>query len=384
MGQGVKGSRYSKLGALALAGALLLSACGGSGSSVAQAPEASSASPVSQPASSSSLVASSVLQQDSQPVGDPAIRDAVMALAYSWGAEGEGWRGVLEPYLDYAVVEPLRTSSTFNSLPQYINVQKNELYGTLNFAGETIFPLYEGSAIFSCGAHAHGGPLGFDVIAYDDPEYIAFMEGSGFPLDFYGGHGGAGPNNFLTYFPASDEYAVSIVSDGLYYSFEAEDFERLPDTVIYTVAHDDAKLDSSSGYLDAYAVYSVYPDHKYLYGIMDTTDFSVLLPNKYNDYFEIDNGFYALEYNDTWAYFSVSEQRMITDRIYESDIWEESYQIGFFNEGYCPVMRDGKYGFIDIQGNEVVPPQFDGATHVFGGRAWVKQNGLWGMIEIVA
>ncbi len=50
--------------------------------------------------------------------------------------------------------------------------------------------------------------------------------------------------------------------------------------------------------------------------------------------------------------------------------------IGFFNEGLCPVAQNGHYGFIDEGGNIVVPLEFEGATHVYGGQAWVKQGGL--------
>ena len=41
-----------------------------------------------------------------------------------------------------------------------------------------------------------------------------------------------------------------------------------------------------------------------------------------------------------------------------------------FREGLAAVQRNGKWGFIDQKGNEIIPPKFDRIDHVFsGGRA---------------
>ena len=45
------------------------------------------------------------------------------------------------------------------------------------------------------------------------------------------------------------------------------------------------------------------------------------------------------------------------------------------------VKRDGKYGFIDESGKEVVPFEYDLAADFSGGLALVKRNGKWGRID---
>ena len=51
-------------------------------------------------------------------------------------------------------------------------------------------------------------------------------------------------------------------------------------------------------------------------------------------------------------------------------------------EGYIAVRKNGKNGYIDINGNEVVPcGRFDNVRPVHNGLAWVQVDGLWGVIR---
>jgi len=45
------------------------------------------------------------------------------------------------------------------------------------------------------------------------------------------------------------------------------------------------------------------------------------------------------------------------------------------------VLKDGKFGVVDISGREVVPPKYDEVFPFEKGRAWVKLNGKYGMID---
>ena len=43
--------------------------------------------------------------------------------------------------------------------------------------------------------------------------------------------------------------------------------------------------------------------------------------------------------------------------------------------------KDGKWGYIDPTGKEVVPCQYDGAGSFSDGLAHVKKDGKWGLID---
>lgn len=69
-----------------------------------------------------------------------------------------------------------------------------------------------------------------------------------------------------------------------------------------------------------------------------------------------------------------------SDGVY--DKVDNGYQeLNYFN-GYLPVCKDGKWGLIDVNGNEVLTCQFEDITSVYDGKAWAKQNGKWGVIEL--
>ncbi len=71
------------------------------------------------------------------------------------------------------------------------------------------------------------------------------------------------------------------------------------------------------------------------------------------------------------------------------DVWghtrrfggEEVAVYGGFYNGLCPVAQDGKYGYLAESGALAVPLELDGALDVYGGRAWAKSGGLWGVLQ---
>lgn len=53
------------------------------------------------------------------------------------------------------------------------------------------------------------------------------------------------------------------------------------------------------------------------------------------------------------------------------------------SEGYIAVEKDGAAGYFDLNGNAVVElGEFEAARPVYGGTAWVKQSGKWGVIKL--
>jgi hypothetical protein len=50
----------------------------------------------------------------------------------------------------------------------------------------------------------------------------------------------------------------------------------------------------------------------------------------------------------------------------------ELEDIGYFSEGLCLIKKDGKYGFIDASGSQIIPPAFDYASHFYHGFSHVE------------
>lgn len=96
--------------------------------------------------------------------------------------------------------------------------------------------------------------------------------------------------------------------------------------------------------------------------------------------------------DDKWGYVA-SDGHTIIDFIMEGDL--NAYNGMFlddptkshpylFTGKYVPVLTSSaSYGYYDIDGNCVVAPgEFEQARPVHNGRAWVRKNGLWGIIQL--
>ena len=55
--------------------------------------------------------------------------------------------------------------------------------------------------------------------------------------------------------------------------------------------------------------------------------------------------------------------------------------VGCLEQGLALVEKDGKYGFVDAAGNEVIPVQYDYALSFLEGFARVEKNGKYGLIN---
>jgi hypothetical protein len=56
-------------------------------------------------------------------------------------------------------------------------------------------------------------------------------------------------------------------------------------------------------------------------------------------------------------------------------------EVDSFREGRAWVKLNGKYGFVDLQGNEVIPLKYDLVGEFREGRAWVRLNGEHGFVD---
>ena len=62
----------------------------------------------------------------------------------------------------------------------------------------------------------------------------------------------------------------------------------------------------------------------------------------------------------------------------------EPYQdVLWFEDGYCPVKKDGKWGFIDETGTEVTEFIFEDVTALYQGKSYVKYTGRYGLLDVV-
>ena len=62
--------------------------------------------------------------------------------------------------------------------------------------------------------------------------------------------------------------------------------------------------------------------------------------------------------------------------------WREKYQyVALFSEGLAEVKRNGKCGYVNKSGEEVIPLKYDYVFAFSEGLATVKLNGKWGFIN---
>ena len=80
--------------------------------------------------------------------------------------------------------------------------------------------------------------------------------------------------------------------------------------------------------------------------------------------------------NGNRALYNMTTGQPITEFIYEDAKW--------FEDGYCPVKRDGKWGFIDENGTEVTDIIFDDVSSLYQGKAYVGLNGMYGILDLKA
>lgn len=61
-------------------------------------------------------------------------------------------------------------------------------------------------------------------------------------------------------------------------------------------------------------------------------------------------------------------------------VFEDAWS--FSKDGIAAVKRDGMWGYIDFEGNILVPFVLDDASRTYAGKAWVKKDGLWGVLDV--
>ena len=74
------------------------------------------------------------------------------------------------------------------------------------------------------------------------------------------------------------------------------------------------------------------------------------------------------------AFVNGETGELITEYLYDDYQW--------FQGGYCPVKRDGKWTYINKDGKEISGLLFDDASVVYAGKAYVKYDGAYRLIDL--
>ena len=65
-----------------------------------------------------------------------------------------------------------------------------------------------------------------------------------------------------------------------------------------------------------------------------------------------------------------------------SDDWRKKYDyVDEFYEGFAAVVLNGKWGFVNRKGEEVIPPKYDDVNDFYHGFARVQLNGKYGFVN---
>lgn len=114
----------------------------------------------------------------------------------------------------------------------------------------------------------------------------------------------------------------------------------------------------------------------------------------YEDYYapnyrKIKSTAVAFKKNGKWGYLNQDGDEIvpfICSDVFSSfngNLTEEDPHPYLFSYGYVPVCIDSKYYYYDLEGNKVSSTiDFEQARPVINGRAWVKEDGKWGVIQL--
>ena len=176
------------------------------------------------------------------------------------------------------------------------------------------------------------------------------------------------------------EYVIN-AGELYHYNKSTGEFERVavPDMLKDALVPTTNKLDSSlaGGWMPMDGRHYAYIDVSGRIIEQENTSFSIgHFVNGYYSAVESSyvNGEYRFSEDEKLAIFKASTGKAITDFIYEDAL--------YFEEGLCPVSRDGKWGFIDESGREVTEMLFDKASTVYDGKAAVIIDGKFAIINI--
>jgi hypothetical protein len=114
----------------------------------------------------------------------------------------------------------------------------------------------------------------------------------------------------------------------------------------------------------------------------------ILVPAIYQRAQYMQEGVGAAERDGKWDYVT-PENVVLNEKGYDT-AWNNPFTSWAttnaydFSEGLVAVNRNNRWGYMDHNGVEVIPCQYDAARPVYNGMAWVKVDGLWGIADLSA
>lgn len=109
-------------------------------------------------------------------------------------------------------------------------------------------------------------------------------------------------------------------------------------------------------------------------GLIDING-NIVIPIKYEHLYSYVGGF-VLKRKNKWLFFESTDDHIIplvSIKCQEAD--------GFF-DGLSRILRKGKFGYINKQGEETIPCQYEYSRNYHEGKAVVMKNNKWGFIDI--
>ena len=93
---------------------------------------------------------------------------------------------------------------------------------------------------------------------------------------------------------------------------------------------------------------------------------------EFDDARDFKEGFAVVKKDGKWGYINTKGEQIVECKF-------DSYSN--FNEGFAAVKKDGKWGYINTKGEQIVECKFDGARSFNEGFALVKKDGKYGYIN---
>lgn len=274
---------------------------------------------------------------------------------------------------------------------EYSVIKQNGKYGIIKYDGT-----YYAEAIYDVG--------GFGV--FDEDLYVGYNYSEGYSSDDI---------QDIVMCPDESQIKISNFRGGRGIMEHKYIYNKANDKIYYLVFASDSPTilnDDNSGYSD----HEVFVVEQYnfditknnskrpwelteqsapKFGISNKTD--ILVPCEYDNGCMNDSGeIVALEKDGKWGFFNKNGKQIIDfvcDSMENKRLFDDWCPYGFaYNqskypylatEGYIPVKINGKCGYYDTQGNEIIPcGTFEEVRPVHNGLAWVKQDGKWGVIKL--
>ena len=287
-------------------------------------------------------------------------------------ASGAAYEWVLQPQIEADDIQPLSlcdgmayTSSHDQSAMVY---WKDGKAGIIDYAGQLLVSAaYDGAVSLSEGERGYVVKQGDAFFLYEGGDCM-FIDYNDLGL-------AEGDYTGFAYWSEANQLCVQL-------SYDSSDIEPVSQTSIvradWRLDGDMYRAEGGYGLADADTLF-VAPT------MLDAVDYTAIPEDPQNDAFALFDG-------ETWTYYDTDGEIIISGcepgwRQIE-DVYRfvplDTLRPFHFSEGLLCVGQDGAWGYCDHEGNMVVPCVFEAARPVCNGLAWVRLDGLWGVIRISA